>query len=180
MEDALLLGLLNHALHAWDDRFSPALCANILFRGKGDAFVRIRQTPQFGSLYLFSADVRAYGDSIDGELLCAALGRLSWLDPEFLSFAQRLIRDRRYMCGGRVYEDGAAVKTGIPLCGFFENVYLHELDLLLESRSAFYVRYADDLLFGTQRPEERDALALEVRRFMAERKLTLHENSSIF
>ena len=72
-EDALLLGLLNHALHIWDDRFSPALCSNILCRGKSNAFVRIRQTPEFGSLYLFSADVRAYGDSIDGELLSAAL-----------------------------------------------------------------------------------------------------------
>ena len=173
--DSILQGLLNYALHAWDDRFSASLYSNILGRGEIGAMARFRRTPELGGLHLFYADVHAFGDGIDAALLSADLHALPWLDPEFLRFADRLLGDRRYERRGAVFSDGPAVMTGTPLCCFFENVYLRELDFLLEARAAFYMRFADDILIGAGSREELDALAETTRRFLARKNLTLSE-----
>lgn len=178
LRERILLSLVNEALHRYDGCFSSHLYSHIRGRAPVFALSRIRENPEFGKFWLFCADIRNFGESMDAGLLSESIRAVPEIDPAFYLFADRLLADRRYRNEGMIHEDGPAVKPGNALVGFFENVYLQELDARMESRAAFYARCADDFLIGARTREELSALAEEAGQFIAGRKLCLNESKT--
>ncbi len=178
LRERVLLALVNQALHRYDRCFSAHLFSHIQGKEPIYALTQIREDPEFGKLWLFRTDIRNYGTGMDAGLLSASVRALPGIDPAFCSFTDRLLSKREYMFDGRLHTDGPAVKPGNALCGFFENVYLRELDAHLEECAAFYTRCADDILIGARTREELEQLAEEARQIIYGRKLCLQEHKT--
>lgn len=136
---------------------SPKLCW--LFPRPGDPFVHAK-------LFLIRR-----GQT--WELICGSMNLTDYA-------MDRMIRRKAYRLEpeGTIYTDGTAQQTGLPLCGFLENVYLQDFDKQMERRAAFYARCGDDILIGARTREEIEALAELARHIAAEKRLSLSEKKT--
>lgn len=178
LQDLILLGLLNFALHMYDDRFSDRLFSHRQGVSSQGALTLIREHPDFGNLHIFRTDVSAFGSSMDTEVLCRCITELFPEDQAVRDLLQRLARRRLYMEDGRIHTSTTAVQDGLPLCGFFENLYLRDFDLMMEDRADIFIRYGDDILIGASSREDLDDLIAETKRIMAAKKLSLNERKT--
>ena len=179
--EMLLLGLLNHALHQYDYLFSENVFLHVRGRGPADVFAKIRNDNDFSALFLFKTDIHDFDPSMDAGILSTSVHRLFSFDNELCGFLDRFIYRKEYRLGpgAELFTDGPAQKTGLPLCGFFENVYLQDFDEQMERDAAFYVRCGDDMLIGATTREEIDALAGKTRSALSEKQLSLSENKTL-
>ena len=166
-KEQALLSLMNQALGLFDSCFSEHLYSHIRGRHPRNALSAIRNHRGFAQLYLFKTDIRHYGESIDAGRLSTAIGALPGMDPSLRTFLDR-----------QIFTTPPAVKTGLPLTGFFENVYLRELDEYMDRNAAFYARCVDDILIGAESQQELDHLVSRLRDTTAEAKLLLHETKT--
>lgn len=180
-EEMLLLGLLNHALHRYDGFFSPNVFLHIRDRRPTDVFRKIRAFPGFADLCLLRTDIHAFDPSMDADVLSAGIHRLFSFDAPLCAFLDRIVYRRAYRLepDGQVFTDGPAQPTGLPLCGFFENVYLQGFDALVERQAAFYARCGDDILIGAGTEEALRGLLETVRHAAEERRLSLSEEKTL-
>ena len=126
-KEQALLSLMNQALGLFDSCFSEHLYSHIRGRHPRNALSAIRNHRGFAQLYLFKTDIRHYGESIDAGRLSAAIGALPGMDPSLRTFLDR-----------QIFTTPPAVKTGLPLTGFFENVYLRELDEYMDRNAVLH------------------------------------------
>ena len=180
-EEMLLLGLLNHALHRYDGHFSRNVFLHIKGRKPTDVFVRIRKNPEFKHLFLFRTDIHDFDPSMEADIIATNVHRLFAFDTHFCDFVDRIIYRKAYRSEpeGRVLTDGPAQPTGLPLGGFFENIYLQDFDELIEQQAAFYARCGDDILIGAGTMGEIQALRDLTEHAMAEKHLTLSEKKTL-
>lgn len=152
----LLLGLVNHVLHGYDCLFSKNVFRHIRDRKPSDVFRKIREFPGFADLYILRTDIHAFGPSMDADVLSENIHRLFSFDAPLCAFLDRIVYRRAYRLEpeGPVHTDGPAMPTGLPLCGFLENVYLQGLDTVVERQAAFYARSGDDILAGARTEAE--------------------------
>ena len=166
-KEQALLALVNQALSCFDGCFSEHLYSHIRGRHPRNALSAVRNDPDFAQLYLFKTDIRHYGESIDAGRLSAAVGTLPGMDGSLHAFLDR-----------QIFTTPPAVKTGLPLTGFFENVYLRELDEYMDRNAAFYARCVDDILIGAGSRQELERLVGRLRNTMADAKLYLNETKT--
>ena len=166
-KEHVLLALVNQALHRFDGCFSKHLYSHIQGRHPRNALSAVRNHPGFAQLYLFKTDIRHYGESIDAGRLSEAIRALPGMDPSLRAFLDR-----------QIFTKPPAVKTGLPLTGFFENVYLRELDEYMDRNAAFYARCVDDILIGAKSPQELERLVSRLREIAETGKLLLHETKT--
>ena len=180
-EEMVMLGLINHTLHQYDSLFSKNVFLHIRSRSPADLFRKIRTSPGFENLYLFRTDIHAFDPSMDADILSASIHRLFSFDPSFCSFLDRIIMRKAYRLepDGPVFTDGPAQPTGLPLCGFLENVYLQDFDELLEKNSAFYARCGDDILIGAPTGEKIVILKEMAETAIKEKNLSLSDNKTL-
>lgn len=183
VKEKLLLGLVNFVLHDFDGRFSPNLYSHIRDRSPNNVFSVIRSDPSFPNLWLFETDIKKYEPSMDPDVLIQTLHTFletepGFHDPVFCDFADRLLHRRSCTENGILITDGQAVQSGIPLSGFWGNLYLYDLDLEIGRKAAFYARCSDDLLIGARTLTELEQLIEEMKRIITEKKLQLHPEKS--
>ena len=179
LKERMLQGLINRALHEVDGCFSKRLYSHIQGRVMRSILIAIRQCPDFGDLYVFKTDIKDYDASMDADVLSKALRHIPELDPSCLTFLETFIRQQACLENGALLSDAQAVPTGSPLCGFFENVYLREMDFLLAEKAAFYARYADDILIAAFTQEELDGLIHILTQELENKKLSINEGKSL-
>ncbi len=177
--DRALLGLINFALHRFDDRFSEQLYSHIRGRASAYALSVIREREDFRDLHIFRTDISRYDYTMDAGILSGCIRGFFPDDPSLCAFFDRISYRRLYTQNGETFDDGPAVLTGSALCGFCENVYLREFDFRMSEKASFYARCADDILIGARTREELLELIEEVRRTMDEKKLRLSEKKSL-
>ena len=67
-------------------------------------------------------------------------------EPELLEFLILFINLDSCTENGRKCRDAEAVKMGTPLTAFFENLYMSEIDSIMEQKAGLYIRYCDDII----------------------------------
>jgi hypothetical protein len=170
--DLLLYRLLGRAL---DARFSKCSYA---YRPRGFGVDRCQRYIQrvlrrLGEpIFILKRDIADFFVSIDQEILLKQLA--GFIAPNDYLF--RLLQERVYFScwdGDEVRRAGRGVAFGTASACFFANLYLADLDRLLEAiPDLAYVRYADDVLMLTR---ERACLEAARRIFedeLAELRLT--------
>ena len=178
-EENTLLGLLNYSLHQYDRLFSKNVFLHILDRSIDNAFIKIHETEGLKDLYLLKTDIHSFDPSMDKGVLCAQIDRLLPFDPHFCRYAKTIANESRYRLEGddHIYTDEIIHQTGLPLGGFFENVYLHDFDFAME-KAPLYLRCGDDVLIGAKTKEEAEALLKTIVSLLGEKKLSISENKT--
>ncbi len=111
-------------------------------RSTHDAIKKSKEIIDIGYEYVVDIDMGQYFDTINQD-------RLMYLLTKHIEDKELLKLINKYLyCGvsinGVVYKSKRGVPQGGALSPLLSNVYLNELDTLLESRNLKFVRYADD------------------------------------
>lgn len=137
-----------------------------------DALRRVNGQLADGHTHVVDIDIQGYFDSIDQE-------RLMKLLEEDVSDGPLLEIIERFLKAG-VLEEGEwePSEEGTPQGGvispLLSNLYLDELDHLMELEGYAMTRYADDMVVLCKSAEEASRALARVREWMAQVKLTLH------
>lgn len=137
-----------------------------------DALRRVDGQLAGGYTHVVDIDIEGYFDAIDHE-------RLMRLLQEEVSDGPLLETMERFLKAG-VLEDGGleASETGTPQGGvispLLSNLYLDELDHLMESEGYALTRYADDMVILCRSRAEAEGALERVRGWMEQVKLRLH------
>ena len=177
-EENLSLGLLNHALHRDDHRFSKNVYLHILGRSPKDVFMKIRGEKSFSSWYLFRSDIHDFDPSMVEGVLLHQIQAFYPDDDIARNFLLNYVKAKRYVKDGVLYDDGPAQWTGLPLGGLLENLYLDDFDKAMEQRSLLYVRCGDDILLGASSLIEAQQIQAEVKTRLEKKKLTLSQKKT--
>lgn len=151
--DRILLSLIAYHLHIYDSRFGPDLYSHRLDTGMQDVLTRVRTQPGIHRMAAYKTDIRSYGESIGRERLKEKLDTFVADDPELCLFLKSTIDDDRYTENGSIGTGAPAVKQGCPLTGFFENVFMTDVDRAIGGKADVYCRYNDDILFYSESTE---------------------------
>lgn len=141
-------------------------------RGCRDALRRVDGQLAEGYTHVVDIDIQGYFESIDQ-------GRLMSLLREDVSDGPLLEIIERFLKAG-VLEDGIwePSEEGTPQGGvispLLSNLYLDELDHLMEAQGYAMTRYADDMVILCQSAQEAQRALGCVREWMDQVKLTLH------
>lgn len=141
-------------------------------RGAKDALREVARLLQEGYTHVVDADLRSYFDTIPHGPLMERVGeRIS--DGRVLELI-RLFLEQDIMKGLERWRPTAGSPQGAVVSPLLANLYLHPLDLLMETRGHRMVRYADDfVILCRSEAEARDALRA-VEDWVAANGLTLH------
>jgi RNA-directed DNA polymerase len=137
-----------------------------------DALRRVNGQLAEGYTHVVDIDIQGYFDSIDQERLMSLL-------EEDVSDGPLLEIIERFLKAG-VLEDGEWEPSdeGTPQGGvispLLSNLYLDELDHLMEAEGYAMTRYADDMVVLCKSAEEASRALTRVREWMEQVKLTLH------
>jgi CRISPR-associated protein Cas1 len=108
------------------------------------AIARIRKCRELGYLFVVDADIEAYFDRIDPDLL---LGRLARREPGELTM--NLLRLWIRGCvwdGQKIRPLRQGIAQGSPISPLLANFFLEDFDIELEKSQRKLVRYADDFI----------------------------------
>ncbi|MBU1083358.1 reverse transcriptase/maturase family protein, partial [Patescibacteria group bacterium] len=178
VRDRLLHRAIYRMLYpAWDKTFiwDSYSCRN----GKGThkAFSRLEQFSRqvtnnyTKSCWALKLDIRKFFDSVDHKVLMGLLAeRIE--DKKLLNLLQSIISSFEHSLG-----------KGMPLGNLtsqlFANIYLDPLDKFVKHhlKIKYYLRYADDLIFLSNNPDELMGYLVETSQFLKTKlKLNIHPN----
>lgn len=177
--DNTLLGLINFSLHQYDYLFSQNVYLHILDRSIDNAFIKLHQYKDLKDLYIFKTDIHNFDPSINKDILSSQMDKLFHFDTKLCQFIKSIINESRYYLEGdnNIYKDDIIHQTGLPLGGFFENVYLYDVDNILD-KAPLYLRCGDDILIGSKDKNEIEKYKNIVIDLLNKKKLTISENKT--
>jgi RNA-directed DNA polymerase len=141
--------------------------------------------------YVMALDVRQFFPSIDHQILLAILGR-AIADEKVLDLCQRIIASGQGVLKDEydmVFFSGDDLQAvlrgrGLPIGNltsqFWGNAYLNGLDHFIKRdlKCSAYIRYVDDMLLFSDDRQDLNAWCRNIISFLADLRLTLHENSA--
>ena len=173
-DETWVLKLLTYELDKYDGKLPECCWAFRRNRTSTRVFERIRSIPDLDRKYVLKLDIHDYFNSIDVERLIEELGKVIDDDPELLAFLCGLLRQHRCITDEGIIEEDRGAMAGVPLAGFFANVYLRDLDALYESADIPYFRYSDDMIVFCASLEELRDQEERILQMLAEKHLTLN------
>lgn len=138
-----------------------------------DALRRVYGQLVGGHHHVVDIDIKGYFDTIEQE-------RLLKLLEEDVADGAVIALIKKFLKAGVLHEDGEleATDTGTPQGGvvspLLSNLYLDELDHLMEAEGYAMSRYADDMVVLCRTREEAEKALESVRAWMEKAGLTLH------
>ncbi|MBW2135889.1 MAG: RNA-directed DNA polymerase [Deltaproteobacteria bacterium] len=128
-------------------------------RSVKQAACRIKGLREQGYRYVVDADLDAFFDNIDHDLLFTKVARLI-SDPAILKLIRLWVKAEVYD-GEKVYVMAKGIPQGAVISPLLANLFLDELDESLLAQGYKLVRYADDFIILTRScPEAENALEL--------------------
>ncbi|MGA3029102.1 MAG: CRISPR-associated endonuclease Cas1 [Bryobacteraceae bacterium] len=169
----LQTAVARHLSRSWEEEFLECSFAYRPGRSVDRAIARIRKCHELGYRFVVDADVHAYFDRVDHDLL---LNRVASRQPGpvVLGLLRQWVRGC-YWDGQKVHAVRAGIAQGSPISPLLANFFLEDFDCELEKSGRKLVRYADDFLVLAQtRPGAEEALG-QTRDLLAAEHLQLNE-----
>lgn len=137
-----------------------------------DALRRVNGQLAAGYTHVVDIDIQGYFDSIDQERLMGLL-KEDVSDGPLLEIIERFLKAGVLEEGEWEPSDEGTPQGGV-VSPLLSNLYLDELDHLMESEGYALTRYADDMLVLCRSEQEAYRALARVREWMEQVKLTLH------
>jgi len=177
----MVLKLLTYMLlREYDRIFSPGLYSFRPGRTAKDAIRRLSSQPDIDRLFSYKADISNYFNSVPVEKLLPMLRDITAGDERLFSFLSSLLTEPSVIDRGRVVSEEKGIMAGTPLSAFFANIYLMELDRCFADKGIPYGRYSDDIILFAESEEKCRSCAEELRRFVADKGLSLNPEKESF
>ena len=178
-ENKMLLQYLTFMLlERYDDSFPSSLYSFRKNNPTGKLFRTIRREDPHREKFIIKADIHSFGESIDPEILGEKLK--PWLsdEPELFSFIMWLITRNRYYRNGQLEEGFTSVLPGNPIVPFLQNVFLLDVDRLMQQSVPICCRYTDDLCMICEDGESAARLLRQLEEMTEGMKLVLNREKT--
>lgn len=142
-------------------------------RGCETALRVVDRVLKAGYEWVLDADIQAFFDNVDHELLLDALNE-EVSDGSVLRLTRMFLESGVQVEGAEVEPTERGTPQGSPLSPLLANIYLHRLDAALEESGFGLVRYADDFVIITKSRERAEEALKLVKRELSALKLQLH------
>lgn len=141
-------------------------------RGCKDALRKVEELLKKGYTWIVDADLKGYFDSIP-------TGRLMKKVEEKVSDGRVLELLRKYLKQGvmenmKEWTPERGTPQGAVISPLLSNIYLDDLDHLMEEQGHQMVRYADDFVILAQTREEAESALAKVKEWVQQAELMLH------
>ncbi len=150
-----------------------------VIKGKGtfEALKRVLECANEGYGYAVKLDIKKFFDTVNHEKLMYYLS-LDISNTELLRLIYSFLRSQAVE-RKKVVDVNEGLPQGGPLSPLLSNVYLNQLDQLLEQMDCKFTRYVDDCIILTKTKEEADIIFDKVKLFIeAELKLNVNMDKS--
>ena len=161
-------------LYRYDSEFADSCYAFRRNRSVGDALRRLLEDNGEGGLWCLKLDISDYFNSIDIDMLLEKMGFLKKEDEGlFTLFSEMLKEERVVLPDGSIISEKHGAMAGIPVAPFFANVYLSDVDRMMQNEK--YFRYSDDILILAESAEKLEEKKQRLITALWEHRLTLNE-----
>ena len=175
----ILMKYIIWGMHEYDGIFSDSLYSFRNSINTSHLFKKIARVNYARDLYTVKVDIRDYGHSIRQNVLLPQVEEIvAKRDPALFAFLRYLITKNECIVDGKIAHTDMGGLPGVPIGCFFNNVYLMELDSVMEERSALYSRYADDIAIFAATRSEAESLLAETIRIITRLGLTLNDEKT--
>jgi RNA-directed DNA polymerase len=173
IKDRIVQGALRLVLEPIFERdFSDSSYGFRPQRGCKDALRRVDALLKDGYVWVVDADIQSYFDNIDHDLLMEEVAaKVS--DGPVLSLIGQLLR-QPVMEGLDQWTPVKGSPQGAVLSPLLANIFLHPIDVALDSAGIHFARYADDLVLLCKTESEAQQAYALLQSLMRDRKLDLH------
>lgn len=178
-KENFLLKYMTYILMDFDALHCDSLCS---FRRENRTnlfFKNVRKIDPNRELYLLKADFHDFGGSLDQNILLDILRPFFEEDPDFYAFVTWLMTRNEFYRQGELIHERVSIIEGLPIGNFFNNMYLRELDQILESQAILYMRYTDDIAFFADSYASCEKALSLVRSYANKLKLTVNEEKTM-
>lgn len=97
------------------------------------------------------------------------------INRDFMRFLIRLMTRNEFYVKGELKKERVSIIEGMPMGNFLNNIYLGDLDQILEPEAVCYMRYADDIAFFTDSLEKANFALAVIKEQCSRLKLFLNE-----
>jgi RNA-directed DNA polymerase len=140
--------------------------------GCKDALRRVDTLLKAGYKYTVDVDLKSYFDTIPHDRLLVEL-RKYIADNSLIALVEKFLQ-AEILDGMKSWTPIAGTPQGAIISPLLSNLYLNDLDHLMASKHFKMTRYADDMVIQCSSLAEAELALAEVRKWTAERGLTLH------
>jgi RNA-directed DNA polymerase len=137
-----------------------------------EALAAVLSSLHAGTVWVVDADLKGYFDSIPHERLLEAVRR-KVTDRRVLALIGMFLK-AGIMDGDVMQPSAAGTPQGGVISPLLANIYLNDLDHLMEQGTATMIRYADDFVILCHTRQEAERVLGEVSAWTAHAGLTLH------
>lgn len=171
-----MLKLLNYLISKkYDDKLSDACHSFRSGRSVRTVMHKIGRIENLDRKYSIKLDLSSYCSSIPVDPLLQVSGKIVDDDPMMMNFFARMMHRGKSLWGGKTISETMGAIAGTPTAGFFENIYLKDVDNYFLERNIPYFRYGDDiLLLVDTKEEQQEYLKLLTKMLVEERGLILN------
>lgn len=145
-------------------------------RGCKDALREVDKMLKQGAVYVVDADLQSYFDSIPHDKLMMRVRR-KIADSRILNLIEMFL-NQGILDEVQYYEPEAGTPQGAVISPLLSNIYLHDLDELMQNQGHNMIRYADDLVILCHSEEEAQQAMLLLRQWTTDNELTLHPDKT--
>ena len=178
-KQSMICSLINAAIFLkYDATFSDSLYFGRRGRSRKSMMVAIRTWPDFGKMHLLRADIRQFDAHTRYAFLAPQIDAFFADEPELCQLLKELSKESDILKDGMMVSCKQSIRTGLPFCSLLNNLYLMDLDRLIENKGFFYLRYCDDILVGGERKEDLESLLEEMRVLAEEIGLHFHPDKT--
>ncbi|MBR4455382.1 MAG: hypothetical protein IKS32_04055 [Solobacterium sp.] len=156
-EENFVLKLLAYLLRKYDSLFEDNLFSFRANRGVKKGIYSILKHVDMAHAFTYKADVHDYFISIDPDQLIALLKETMPEEPLFIQLFEHVLNDPYAIQGNQPVRVRKGAMPGMPVSGFFANLYLSELDRYFAKQNIPYLRYSDDIVVFAETEEQRTA-----------------------
>lgn len=177
VKDRIVQTALKMALEpVFENEFHPNSFGFRPGRGCKDALRVVDHKLTEGNTWVVDADLSSYFDTIPHETLLRRVGE-KVSDGKVLELIQAFL-SQDIMEGMESWSPGSGSPQGAVISPLLANIYLHELDVLVNKAGYMMVRYADDFVILCQSREEAENALELVRKWVDQNGLSLHPDKT--
>lgn len=173
VKDRIVQGALRHVLEPlWEAKFADHSYGFRPRRSQKDALRRVDSLLKAGHTWVVDADIQSYFDNIEHDRLMSEIQKVV-ADGRVLSLVERCLK-QSIMEGMKTWQPEKGTPQGAVVSPLLSNIYLHPMDLAIQTAGFEMVRYADDLIILCRTEGEAQRALARLHEEMKALGLTLH------